>query len=807
LSHTEVAQRQADGLTNATPSAPSRTLAQILRANVLTRFNAILGALFVVVAVVGPPQDGLFGVILVVNTAIGVGQEWRAKRTLERLALLSAPLAHARRDGTTVDLPADDVVLDDLLEVRSGDQVVADGRVVAAQDLDLDESLLTGESEVVSKRPGDPVLSGSVVVEGSGTIQVVRVGGDAFAQKLQGDARRFSLVRSELQQGTNELLRYISWAMVPLTALLVTSQIVRSGLDRSEALRGTVAGVGAMVPEGLVLLTTIAFALSALRLARRRVLTQELAAIEGLARVDVLCIDKTGTLTSGQMTLIEVVALHERPSTEALAAMAAADPAPNLTMQTLRSLPVPGAWEPTATIAFSSARKWSAASFAGQGTWVLGAPDMVVAELPTAVTARVAELTAAGHRVLLLARSDAALSDKQLPDGLVPAALVVLGEAVRPDAEATLAYLREQGVTVKVLSGDDPATVGAIARRVGIDGWAVPVDARGLPDDPGALRQVVESTSVIGRVQPYQKRLVVEALQAEGHVVAMTGDGVNDVPAVKAADLGIAMGAGSAATRAVARLVLLDDAFEVIPRILDEGRRVIANVERVAKLFVTKSVYAALLALYVGLTAVAYPFYPRHLTIVSSLTIGIPGFFLAFEPGAPRATPGFLSKVLRFTVPAGIVAAAVTVVAYTIAKGPAAASAEQSRTAATLALLLIGLVVLALAARPLTLLRGLLVGAMAALALPIWFVPWSRTTFGLAEPPASATLGALGAALVGSVVLVAGLRLVARRSGERPGGPPTAPGDQRRSDRAVSAACQPHIPCTPGPGGVAEEHR
>ena len=750
LTDRQVAERIASGKINASDDTAGRSLGQILRANLLTRFNAILGSLMIVVVIVGPLQDGLFGVVLAVNTVIGVAQEVRAKRTLDRLAVLTAPNAHALRNGRLVELAADAVVLDDILELRPGDQIVVDGLVLATDSLEIDESLLSGEAIPVVKALDDEVRSGSYVVAGSGRIRAIRVGGDAFAQKLQGDARRFSLVRSELQQGTNRILRMVTWVMIPAGVLLVTSQLIRSGQSVNEALRASVAGVGAMVPEGLVLLTTLAFALGAIRLARRQVLVQELAAIEGLARVDVLCIDKTGTLTEAGMRLGAIETFGDPLAEEALGALVDIDPSSNATLQALAALPVPSGWTAEVRVPFSSARKWSGAQFAGFDTWVLGAPDVVMPDssLPASLLTRIEAFVTRGDRVLLVARTSEPLSGGVLPAGLEPAGLVVLEERIRVDAAATIEYLVSQGIAIKVLSGDDPRTVGSIARRVGIPGAASAFDARELPDDPTALAEVLRGSSIFGRVQPHQKRSIVSALQATGHVVAMTGDGVNDVSALKQADLGLAMGSGAQATRAVGQIVLLESSFATIPGILGEGRRVITNIERVANLFVTKTVYAAILAVVVGISAIPFPFYPRHLTIVSTLTIGVPGFFLALSSGSPRAQPGFVRRVLAFTVPAGAVVATVTLLTYLVARGPTHATTAQARTAATLGLVAIGLAVLVLVARPLNRAKAVLVGCMAGGAALTWAVPVSRRVFSLEWPPAGALWATAGIVIV-----------------------------------------------------------
>ncbi|MGH3253279.1 MAG: HAD-IC family P-type ATPase [Trebonia sp.] len=748
LSRAEVCERVAAGQVNTPPPAPGRTTGQILRANVLTRFNAILGVLFVLVMIVGPAQDALFGVILAVNTGIGTAQELRAKRALDKLAILTAARARVLRDGTVSDIAQDEVVIDDILELRRGDQVPVDAAVLSGEGLELDEALLTGEAEPVPKRPGETVLSGSFVVAGTGRARVTAVGGQSYAVQLQAQARRFSLVRSELQRGTNQILRLVTWVMIPAGLLLVVSEFFRLHQPFAEAVRGSAAGVTGMVPEGLVLLTSLAFAAGALRLARRRVLVSELAAIEGLARVDVLCTDKTGTLTKPGMRLAATEVLDGQPTAriaEALAAVTAADEDPNPTMRAIAAgcAKDPG-WAVQARVPFSSARKWSGVSFAGHGTWLLGAPGALSRNLPAGVAAAVARHEAEGRRVLLLAATGAPLDGDRPPAGADPAALLVLTEELREEASQTVGYLVDQGVTVKVLSGDAPRAVAAIAKRAGIPASGDPVDASGLTD--GQLRDTIEAAGVFGRVRPAQKLTAVKALQAAGHVVAMIGDGVNDVQALKQADLGIAIGSGSDASRSVARVILLDGTFAAVPQLLGEARRVIANIERVAGLFVTKTVYAAVIAVVTGAAAVPFPFYPRHLTVVSTLAIGLPGFFLALAPGAPRARPGFTRRVLAFTLPAGTAAAAATLGSYALARAADGTSTEAARTAAMLALLAVSLWILGIVARR-TAWRLILVPAMAACIIPLLAIPLARATFAVQLPPADVLLQVAGLVL------------------------------------------------------------
>jgi cation-transporting P-type ATPase E len=756
-----VAARVKAGLVNEAPPPAGRSIPQILRANVFTRFNAILGTLFVIVVAVGPPQDALFGVVLVINTGIGVFQEIRAKRLLDQLAILTAPRVRVLRGGEVIQLATGDLVQDDVLDLRIGDQVPVDAAVLATEGMEIDEALLTGEAEPVAKHPGDSLLSGSFVVAGGGRARATAVGGAAYAAQLQAQARRFSLVRSELQQGTTQILRGLTWVMIPAGALLLLSEFFRSHDSFEDAVRGSAAGLVAMVPEGLVLLTSLAFAMGAIRLARRRVLVQELAAIEGLARVDVLCVDKTGTLTRPGMRLIQTEVVGGWPDeriAEVVAGLAADDEAPNGTVAALAArYPTSPGWTVTARVPFSSARKWSGLTFAGQGSWLLGAPAVVGgaggAGLPLDVAAAVARHEEAGRRVLLLAATAGSLdgvpADGQ-PPAAEPAALLVLAEELRDETAATVRYLLSQDVTIRVLSGDAPRAVAAIARRAGIPAENEPSDASRLSEAEVADR--IGSVGVFGRVRPGQKLAAVRALQQAGHVVAMIGDGVNDVQALKEADLGIAMGSGSDASRSVARVVLLDGTFAAVPQILAEGRRVIANIDRVARLFVTKTGYAAVIAVVIGIAGAGYPFFPRHLTLISTFTIGVPGFFLALAPGAPRARPGFVRRVLSFAIPAGVAVGAAVLATDAIAYAMPGVSQEQARTACLLAASAMGLWVLAIVALPSSrdeagaagadagwpvAARIALVVAMAACIVAAFAIPLTRTVFSLVLPPPS----------------------------------------------------------------------
>ena len=756
LTADEVAARRRDGRVNAVPDAPTRTLAEIVRANVLTPVNGIIGALLVAILIAAPGADALFAGVVVSNATLGIVQELRAKRTLDELAVLSAPKARVVRDGEVAEVGVSEVVADEVIELRPGDQVVVDGEVLVAEGLDLDESLLTGESDPVGKEPGDGVMSGSFVSAGTGRIVATRIGGDSYASGLAEEARRFTLVNSELRNGIDLILRWLTWIIPPVGALLLISLLDVED-DWREALRGTVAAAVAMVPDGLVLLTSVSMIVGVLALARRQALTKELASVEMLARVDVLCLDKTGTITTGRIAYGDLQVLGDLDRTvvsAALGALAAADPSPNATLEAIgASHADPGDWEVDDAVPFSSARKWASTTFAGRGTWILGAPEMIVGDEPE-VAAEVERAAGQGRRVLLVARADQPVVDEVLPADREPVALVLLEDEVRPDAPEILRYFGEQGVDLKVISGDHPDTVAAVARRAGVPGAERGIDARSLPTDADELKAVLAEDSVFGRVTPHQKRAMVGALQDSGRVVGMTGDGVNDVLALKDADMGIAMGSGSSSTRAVAQLVLLDNRFATLPRVLSEGRRVINNIERVANLFVVKATYAVLLAAAVGLADVPFPFLPRHLTLVGTFSIGVPGFFLALYRNERRASRGFVRRVLEYSLPAGVVAAVATFVAYEVVRDRDDVTLDEARTAATLVLLALGLVVLAQLARPLAPSKVALVATMALSYLVVLNVGFLADYFVMRTPPTS-TWGFLTLVIaVGAAVLV-----------------------------------------------------
>lgn len=703
LSAREVEERVAKGQVNTLPSRSGRTTSDIIRANVLTRVNCVLFVLFCCVLLTGRIEQGLFAGLIVANSIIGIVQELRAKRTLDKLAVVGEAKPTVIRDGARREIVRDEVVLDDVISMSPGDQIVVDGEVVAASYLEVDESMLTGEADPIPKAPGEKVYSGSFVVSGSGAYRATQIGADAYAAQITAQASRFTLVRSELRQGIDQILKYVSWMLIPIGALSIVVQFTHPGVEWRDAVLAMTASLVPMIPEGLVLLTAMAFALGVIRLGKRNVLVQELPAIEGLARVDVVCADKTGTLTENAMTLGEVIPLgaSSEEIDEVLAQLVAADDTPNASMQAIADT-VPAAaapWRQTARAPFTSAKKWSGVSFDDRHI-VLGAPDV----LATGAVAQQAEdIGATGRRVLLLGRAARPVDDEAAPGDVEPLALVVLDQLIRPDAADTLRYFRDEHVQLKVISGDNANSVGAVTRSLGVDLGDV-VDARTLVDaDDADFEEAVERGGVFGRVTPEQKRQMVQALQRGGHQVAMTGDGVNDVLALKDADLGIAMGSGASATRGVAQLVLLDDKFAQLPHVVAEGRRVIGNIERVAKLFLTKTIYSLTLALVFGLLTVPYPFQPLHVTVVGWFTIGIPAFLLSLAPNHALARPGFVRRTLSLAIPAGIIVACSTVVTYLLVRGRGQvvdALQTQATTAALITMIMVATWVLSVVARP-----------------------------------------------------------------------------------------------------------
>ena len=857
LTQSEVFDAVNRGFVNVTNNRTSRSVLSIVRANVFTLFNAIIFAAMVVVLVTGSWKDAVFGFVILINTGIGVVTELRAKRTLDRLSILVASKSIVRREGKNVYVDHSGIVLGDLLWVRSGDQVPADANVVKSWGLEMDESMLTGESVTVRKAADDFVYSGSTAVSGVALMRVTAVGDNSYASKLAAQAKVYTKTISDLSRGINTILKWMTIVVVPLCVLLVWSQINKVGgfavaLQTGQwksAVVSAVAGVVGMIPEGLVLLTSLNFAVAAMRLARKKTLVQELESVETLARVDCLNLDKTGTITDGGIAFVGVDLIGDdsnRLVNQALFDLSNEEN-PNATgsaiMEGLKDQGVSSASSVSARLPFSSARKWSAIRYALKDgrfeTWYMGAPEVLATAIcsresitvssdlhgsiasavaeggisDSAVSGdslvsvespfdnchltdsfkqilnRVNEYAQQGNRVLLLAvaysdsgdSNNATFSSSPVVSiSARPVALVRCSEKIRADARQTLDWFRQQGVRCRVISGDNPTTVASVAEKVGLTGDSKPVsmDARQLPKDINQLAEVLENVDVLGRVLPDQKKAIVQALHSKGHVVAMTGDGVNDTLALKEADLGVAMGNAAPAAKAVAQVVLVDSRFSHLPDVVARGRQVMANMERVAGLFLVKTVYSALISAGVVLLGLNFPYLPRHITYIGSLTIGIPAFLLALAPNTRRYVPGFLHRVVRFALPNGI-AVAVSVLVVSIfaplmlARGLDSSNANASRlivesvhavgvtrTICAVTVFVLGVAVLATVSKPLISWRGIMVLCFAAAGVIGAFIPFVAHFFDLHVPVSGNAMFVMICAVIFAFVIWLVLHLV-----------------------------------------------
>lgn len=746
LSQKEVAALTKKGLSNQFTPRATRTVRQILRANVFTLFNAILSVCIVVTLIFGHWADAVFGIVMVVNALTGIVSELRAKRVLERISILQENPIQVIREGKQQAISPRQIVQGDLLWLRRGDQVPADGEVVSTRGLYLDESNLTGESVPQPRAVGEKVYSGAAVVAGDGYVQVSAVGSRSWANAMAIQVKKFKMAHSELEEGINKILTVITYCLPLVIVLLAVAQIRNLGglsevtwKNIGPVVVAVVAGIVGMIPQGLVLLTSVNFAAASLKLARQGVLIQELPAVEVLARVDTLCLDKTGTLTTGEIAARGFVLpgqdelvpagkldLNAQAALAVLTKERENDTSAAIYERLDKDLKKPTSnIENPQLIPFDSARKWSGLVSAGD-TWVLGAPEIVLGQ-DRSCQEQTATWAQKGARVLALARSENEQISPQnpaLPKKLELVALIVLTERLRDDAAQILDFFREEGVEVLIISGDNPVTVAALAGRLGVE--TTGFDARKLPEDEEGIAQILKKHQVFGRVTPEQKRALVHALQASGKCVAMTGDGVNDALALKDADLGIAMGNAAQATKSAAKAVLLDSRFSALPQVLGEGRRVLGNMERVSTLFLSKTTYAALLALIVGVLGVRYPYLPRHLTLISSSTIGIPAFFLALAPSNRRYRPGFLRRVGQLALPAGLLCGVTSIGAYLWF-----GRTEVATSAATIVLAIGALGLLAILSQPLPSWRGGLLTAMIALVLAAITVPVVRDFFAL----------------------------------------------------------------------------
>jgi magnesium-transporting ATPase (P-type) len=686
------------------PETSSRSTSSIVAGNVFSLFNAIVGVFFVFIIALGLWADAVFGLIAIVNTYIGIRQELKAKATLDELAVLVAPRARVLRDGAVTELLAEEIVPGDVVQVGPGDQLVADGEVIASRGLTLDESMLTGEADGIPKGGGERVLSGSFCISGAGHYEVDAVREQSYAGRLAGEARAFRHPPSPLQEEVNRVILACTYLLAPLAVILILTLSIRN-TELHEAAQTATAGLITLIPEGLVLLMSVTFAVAAVRLAKRDTLVQQMSASESLAAVDTICVDKTGTLTAGELRLADVVFaedLDPAAGSAALGRFAASAGDRNKTLQAIADRYPADAARVSAEVPFSSEWKWSGLVLAETdqpGAFVLGAPD-ILAELgaltlPPGLQAKLEEETALGRRVVAFGRASSQLPadpGSEPPPRLSPMALIVLEETLRPDAAETIEFMRSEEVDLKLISGDAAATVTAVAYGVGVPREAGVVEGPDLPDDPDELQRVALENTIFCRIKPEQKKALVAALVGAGRYVAMIGDGVNDVPALKQARMAVAMGSGAQVTKGVADVVLLKDEFARLPQAVAEGRRIARNIHRLGRLYLTKTVYAATLILLVAVPGFAFPFLPRHLTLAAFLTIGIPSFVLALAPSDGPLYRGRLLRALAaFAVPAGVATAIGSILSFFLVDTVLGGSLEAGRTAATTTLIVLGL--------------------------------------------------------------------------------------------------------------------
>lgn len=683
LTDEQVNERIAEGKVNADENPNTRTYKQIVRENTLTFFNFLNLVLLVLVLMVGSYKNAFFVCIIIINTLIGIAQEIRAKKTIDKLAILTARKSVVIREGQKWTVPTEELVLDDVVCLKTGDQVPADACILEGS-LEVNESLLTGESDNLPKSEGDELFSGSFVTSGEACCQIIHVGKDNYAAQITSEAKEFKRHNSELKNSLNAILKVISIIIVPLGALLFYKQYYIVGDTFRDSVVSMVAGVLGMIPEGLVLLTSVALTLGALVLANKKTLVQELYCIETLARVDTLCLDKTGTITEGTMCVERVepyvstgrveTAATEPESAESPEAeeQVQTDPAftddidtimgnmmhvlkdQNATIDALRKrFPAKQDMTLEHVIPFSSDRKYSGAVFEEKGTYLMGAAQFLFPEDNEELTEKCQAYAEEGLRVLVLAHSSQNAEGTELPEGLEPLALMLLTDVIREEAPDTLAFFDSQEVDLKVISGDDPVTVAAIARRAGLKNADSYVDATTLTTED-ELQDAVAQYSVFGRVTPQQKKAMVQALQSQGHTVAMTGDGVNDVLALKEADCSIAMAQGSDAAKNIANVVLLDSNFASMPHIVNQGRRVVNNIRTAASMFLIKTMFSVMLSLLTIFFGNAYPFEPIQMSLISACAVGIPTFLLAQENNYEKIDHTFLRHVFINAFPAAI---------------------------------------------------------------------------------------------------------------------------------------------------------
>jgi len=655
LSDEEVKKRIEQNLVNYDTSVKTKRISDIIKGNLFTLFNLLNFVLALAVFLVKSYKNLLFLGVVISNTIISTIQEIHAKKTIDKLSLIAATKVKVIRDGRELDIPINEVVLDDIFKLSQGNQVVTDA-IIMSGECEVNEAFITGESDPILKKKGDMILSGSFIVGGKATAKVEHIGIDNYTSSISSEAGYIKKANSEILKSLNKVIKYISIAIIPISLLLFNNQLHIDNNTLQNAVINTVAALIGMIPEGLILLTSTVFAVSVIRLSKYNVLVQQLYCSETLARVDVLCLDKTGTITEGMMEVYDIIELRKNSTNEindSLCALCNTLEDDNATFKAIHKLfNLESDYKAKQIIPFSSQRKWSGAYFEHEGLYVIGAPDVVLKEPSVTIKNKINQYSKE-NRVILLAKSREIFNGKILPEKMTPLALILIRDKVRKEAIKTLNYFKEQGVDIKIISGDNVITVSNIAKRVGIENYDKCIDARKLANYDDVKNAVLEY-SIFGRVSPFQKKQIISALKDNGHIVAMTGDGVNDCLALKESDCSIALSSGSDAARNVSELVLLDSNFDSMPKIVAEGRRTINNIERSSTLFLVKTIYASLLAMIFVFVSMNYPFQPIQLTLTSIVTIGIPSFVLALERNKSIVKGNFLLNVISKAIPTAL---------------------------------------------------------------------------------------------------------------------------------------------------------
>lgn len=654
LTSQQVQKRVNQGKVNTDTTVKTKSVKRIFYDNIFTLFNAVNIILLIMVILSGSYKNALFMGVVISNTAIGIFQEIRSKKSVDKLSILISKKAVVLRDGKEQEILIEDIVLDDVIKLKRGDQIPSDS-VVIGGSVSVNESLLTGESDLIDKNKGDKLMSGSFISAGTCIARVCSVGADNYISKIHASAKYIKKVNSEIMNTLNKIIKICSFIIFPIGAVLFTRQYFVD-YNFSKAIVATVAGMLGMIPEGLILLTSTVLAVSVIRLSQNKVLVQELFCIESLARVDVLCLDKTGTITCDMMNVENVIPFKENKSDEisiAIKSLAYSSTDENATVNALRDfVDNSGALKALSVIPFSSEKKWSGASFENSVSYIMGAAEFVLQEKFSQVSEIISKYEKE-YRVLTIAKSSHFLQNAEIPSDIEPVAFVLIKDKIREEAPQTIKYFIEQGVTLKVISGDNVKTVANIAKSAGIKNADMAVDATTLKTDD-EIFEAAEKYNVFGRVTPHQKEKLIKALKSHGHTVAMTGDGVNDVLALKEADCSVAMAAGSEAARNVAHIVLIDNNFSSMPKVVAEGRRTINNIQRSASLFLVKTIYSVLLSVLFMIIGYRYPFEPVQMSLISAMTIGLPSFALALEPNHDRVTGNFFYNIISKAFPAAI---------------------------------------------------------------------------------------------------------------------------------------------------------